>query len=146
MRAAAYVLAALVTLPYALLALAFMLLGRAIAAGTLLGFLGTLLTQAVWLVPWGLMAIALGALALVVAGIHPPWRTASATLLCLLALASMGTIGWLSSRHMGAPELTFLLPCLVSAAVAGWLALTEGQCLAAAFPAVRPPDAGLRGT
>ena len=126
MRAAAYVLAALVTLPYAGLALAFILLGRVIAAGSWSGFFGTLLTLFIWLVPWGLLAMALGGVVLVAAGISPAWRKGGAVVVCLLAVASITTINCLSSTRLGVGEWAFLLPCLVSAAVTAWLVLTEG--------------------
>lgn len=124
MRVLAYLVAALVTLPYALLALAFVLFDRAVAGGSLTSFLGVILAEVTWLIPWGLLAVAAGAVVLLALGMHRRSRRGGGAVVCFLALASVVVICVLSSARIGPPELTFLLPCIASAAVAAWLVVT----------------------
>jgi len=125
MRVAFYLLAALTLLPYVLLATGFVLLGQAIAGASLFAFFDALLTAALWLVPWGLLAFALGFVALLALGISARWRWLGAAFLCLAACASLAVILSLATSQFDPAHLLFLLPCSVVMLFAGWLALTE---------------------
>jgi hypothetical protein len=52
-----HLLCTLVLLPYLALAAWFLILGDAIAGGSLASFLATLLSHALWLMPWGLLGL-----------------------------------------------------------------------------------------
>lgn len=125
MYAAAHVLATLVVIPYALLGLAFVLLGRAASSGGLASLFDVMLAEATWLVPWGALGAAIGTFALMALGMSPHTRKAGAITLCALALACIATIAVLSTRRIGLGELAFLLPCIGVAAFAGWLASVQ---------------------
>lgn len=125
MRIAGHLLATLVLVPYVVLALGFVLLGQAIASGSLAGFLLTLLSQAVWLVPWGALAI-VGSLAMVAAlGFSARLRWVAGACVAAIAAASLLAIGVLGSSPLGAGELTFPLPCLAAGGFGAWLAVAE---------------------
>ena len=125
MRAVAFILSTLVLLPYAVLAVGFVLLGRAISGGSLMSFLGAILTQADWFIPWGLLAALCSVVALIFLGVSPQTRRVGAVILLALALASVATIWVLSTKSVGLPELTFLMPCIAVAAFAAWSAMTD---------------------
>ena len=56
MRSLLHLLSVILVLPSVALASAFIILGRAIATQTLFGVIGQLLSDALWLIPWGLLA------------------------------------------------------------------------------------------
>ena len=62
MRGAMHLLCTLVLLPYLALAAWFLIIGDVAAAGSLASVLMTLLSHALWLMPWGLLGIAAGIL------------------------------------------------------------------------------------
>ena len=125
MRIAVYLLATLFVLPYLALATGFLGLGRAIAAGTLPGFFDVLLTTALWMIPWGVLAFACALVALIAAAASDRWRWLGASCLCLAATTCLGVILTLASSPIEPGHLAFLLPCLLAAFGAGWVAAVE---------------------
>lgn len=125
MRVACYLLAALTLLPYILLATGFTLLGYAISGGTLLALLDALLTAALWLIPWGLLAFAVAFVGLLMLGMSDRWRWLGGLCLCLVAFASLVVIIGRATPDFDLPHLLFLLPCAAILAFGGWLAAFE---------------------
>ena len=124
MRVALYFLAALTVLPYALPAAGLVLLGQAISGDTQFAFFYLLLTAAVWLVPWRMLATALACIVLLVPGVSERWRRLGASCLCLVALASLVVIVYLAIPALDLPLLLFILPCTLVVVFGGWLALS----------------------
>jgi len=125
MRAALHLLATIVLIPYLLLAAAFLLLGSAIATGTLGGFLVALLSFALWLMPWGALGGIAALCGLVALGMIDQTRWFAALLLLALAGACLGVIAFGASGGLDAGVALFLAPCAAVAAFAGWLAFVE---------------------
>ena len=122
MRGALFLLAVVVALPYALLAGAFILLDQAISAGKLWAVLTTLLSQALWIVPWGMLGFACASVGLAVLGLVPRTRGLGGLLLCLIASASIAVLLFKSASALDMSEAIVLLPCLAVAVYGGWLA------------------------
>ena len=120
MRAVLHVLATIALLPYLILASGFLILGHALSGGSLLSFFGTLLAHAVWIIPWGLIGFACAIILVAVLGIVPRFRRLGAVCLSLLAAASLAAIIFMTSSHVGWPELLFLLPCILVLIFGGW--------------------------
>jgi hypothetical protein len=121
----AFVVATLVLLPYAGLALAFMLLGYAISGGNLASVLQAILGEALWLIPWGFIGTACGVAILLALGVNPGTRKSASVILSVLAVASAVSIWALSTSKFGLGELAFLLPCLAVAGVGALLAVAS---------------------
>src|SRR5207342_3319603 len=85
MRGALHLLCTLVLLPYLLLAAWFLILGDAISGGSLASFLTTLLSHALWLIPWGLLGFTAGIVAVAALGMIEGMRWLGG--LCLFVLA-----------------------------------------------------------
>ena len=81
MRSVLHVLATITLAPYFLLAAGFVLLGQAISSGSLWSFLDTLLMQATWLIPWGMIGLAASFLILAALGLHSRSRWIAGVLL-----------------------------------------------------------------
>lgn len=125
MRPLLHVIGVLCLLPSVLLASAFLALGHAIAAGTLLGFFEQLLLMAIWLIPWGALASFALFLALLSAGFSQRLRWLAGLCVAGLAIGSTAVILALGSQPISPDQLPFFLPALISAAVGLWLAVTE---------------------
>ncbi|HEY2396142.1 MAG TPA: hypothetical protein VGH81_09230 [Rudaea sp.] len=125
MRMALYFLATLIVLPYILLSVGFVLLGQAISGGTLFAFFNALLTAALWLVPWGMLAFVLAFVVLLALGASERWRWLGAACLCFAALASLVVILYLAVSQFDLSQLLFLLPCGLVMVFGGWLALSD---------------------
>ena len=125
MRAALHVFATLVLLPYVALATSFAILGHAISSGSLLGFFNALLAHAVWLVPWGLMAIACAIGLLAVGGMIPRFQRVAGLCLAVLAGASLAVIVLVSPWRVDASQTAFLLPCFLVFVFGAWAALVK---------------------
>lgn len=125
MRAILHLIATLVLAPYLLLAAAFVVLGGAIATGSLGGFLAALLAFALWLVPWGALGAIVALLVLLALGINERTRWLGALLVCMLASAAIVLIAWLDSGPLDAGAALFLAPCAAVALCGGWLARVE---------------------
>jgi hypothetical protein len=127
MRAFLHLLSIVLVLPGVALAGAFLILGHAIAAGSLFGFLAQLLAVFLWLIPWGLLATLVALLALVIGGLSERYRWLAA--LCVAALAVLSTTVVLAltmaNSNFSPGQLWFFLPAAVSAAVGAWLAVSE---------------------
>jgi hypothetical protein len=125
MRVALYLLATLVLMPYMLLATGFMLLGHVLSGGTLLSLFDALLTAAVWLIPWGLLAFAIAFLALLALGLSDRLRWLGGLCLSLIACACTATILALGAAAIEPGQLLFMLPCVTIVIVGAWLAYAE---------------------
>ncbi len=121
MRAALHVIAVLVVLPYVALAYAFAVLGQAIASGSLLGILDTLLQHFVWMIPWGLLATAAAIIAIIVLGVMPSLRWLGALCLGIIAAVSLAIILLVASSPLDPGGLLFLLPCVGVLVYEVWL-------------------------
>ena len=122
MRIVTYLLATLLLLPYLLLAAGFLLIGQAVSGGTLWSFFDALLAAAVWLIPWGLLALALVFLAL---GIGDRFRWLGGVCLCVLASCSGAVILIMATATIEPGHLLFLLPHFLIAVFGAWLAFAE---------------------
>ena len=92
MRGALHVVATLATLPYLLLAAAFLIGGHTIGAGSLWSALDTLLAHFLWIVPWGAIGFAVVMFTVAVLGAYPPTRRLGGLLLALVAGAALALI------------------------------------------------------
>lgn len=144
MRTLLYLSSLFLALPSIALAAAFLVLGTAISAHSLLGFLGVLLETALWLLPWGLLAIFAAFVALVLAGFSNRVRWLASLLVAALAIGSSATALALITLHGNGSfgQLVFFIPAAVSAAIALWLAVREGRAsVTAAGARARADDA-----
>lgn len=128
MRTLLYLSSLFLAMPSIALAAAFLVLGDAISAHSLLGFLGVLLETALWLVPWGLLAICAAFFALVVAGFSMRVRWFASLCVAALAIGSSAVALALITLHGNASfgQLAFFIPAAVSAAIGVGLAVREG--------------------
>ena len=126
MRAAAHVLATLVLVPYLVLALGLVLLGRAIATGSLGGIFLTLLDQAQWLIPWGILAIIAGLIAVAVAGVFARTRRLAGACIAALGMSCMAVLMTIGSGSMNLDQLVLLVPCIAATAYGAWVAAMDG--------------------
>ena len=141
MRPLLYLLSLVLALPGIALAAAFLILGNAIAAHSLLGFLGALLDTFVWLFPWGLLIGTAVFLALAIGGVMARFRWLASASVAVLAIGSSLVVLVLDVTHgnFSPGQLTFFLPALVSASVSLWLAASEWpRALTSARHRVRP--------
>ena len=125
MRGALHVLGTLVLIPYVALASAFALLGQAIARKSLVGFLDALLSQALWLMPWGLLGIIAVIVIVAGLGLSARLRWLGGVCLCLIAASCIGVLIVLTTSPNGLSELLFLLPCIVVMIYGAWLGVVE---------------------
>lgn len=122
MRGVLHVLATLATVPYVLLAAAFLVGGSAIGAGSLWGALDLLLAHFLWIVPWGAIGFAVVIVTVAVLGAYPPTRRLGGLLLALLAAGALAVIVALHSGPLDVGQLVFLVPCALALACGAWLA------------------------
>lgn len=113
MRGLLHAVAALVVLPYAVLAAGFLLVGEMAGAQGLPGVFDVLLGHADWMLRWGIYVVPAAWCALVAAGFVPRLRRASLVALALLSGGSLATICALGAARLGIGELAFLFPCAV---------------------------------
>lgn len=106
-----HAVAALIVLPYALLAGGFLVIGEMAGARDLPAVFDVLLGHADWMLGWGIYVAPVAWCVLVVAGFVPALRRAGSLALTLLSAGSLATILALSATRVGAGELAFLLPC-----------------------------------
>jgi len=125
MRGAIHLLCTLALLPYLALAAWFLILGDAIATGSLISLLGTLLSHALWLIPWGLLGITAGIVGVVALGMIDGVRWLGGLCLFVLAGACLVIVIAGSSPALGPGELLFLLPCFAILFFGAWLAVAE---------------------
>lgn len=125
MRGAMHLLCTLVLLPYLALAAWFLILGDAIAGGSLASFLATLLSHALWLMPWGLLGLAAGILGVAALGMIEGVRWLGGLCLFILAGSCLFIVITGNPSAVGPGELLFLLPCFAILIFGGWLAVAE---------------------
>jgi hypothetical protein len=125
LRALVYLVALLTLLPYIALATAFVLLGQAIAGGSLLSFLAALLNDVDWMLPWGFLGYAGTATGIAFLGFARRSRWIGALCLSFIALACMAMLLALPASPVRAGELLFLAPCALVALYGAWLAQSE---------------------
>ena len=125
MRGALHLLCTIMLVPYLLLAAWFLILGDAIAGGSLASFFTTLLSHALWLIPWGLLGFTVGIVTVAALGMIDGVRWLGG--LCLFALAGACLLIVIAGNPsaIGPGELLFLLPCLAILIFGGWLAVAE---------------------
>ena len=126
MRPFLHVISVLCLLPSVMLASAFLALGHAIAAGTLLGFCEQLLVMATWLIPWGLLASLAAFLVLLSAGFSQRLRWLAGSCVAAFAIGSVAVILAFDSQPLSSGQLTFFVPALFSTSIGLWLAVSEG--------------------
>lgn len=125
MRPFLHAISVLCLLPSVLLASAFLALGHAIAAGTLLGFFEQLLVMATWLIPWGLLAGLVAFLVLLSAGFSQRLRWLAGSCVAAFAIGSVAVILAFDSQPLSSGQLTFFVPALLSTSIGLWLAVSE---------------------
>ncbi len=125
MRAVLHVLCTMVLVPYVAFAGGFAVLGRAIASESLGGFLGTLLSHALWLVPWGILGIAAAFAFIIALGFSARLRWFGGACLSLIAASCLAVLMTMTTSRIGPPELLFLLPCILVLGFGAWLAIAE---------------------
>jgi hypothetical protein len=127
MRPFLYLLSLALALPGIGLAVAFLILGDAIAARSLPGFLGVLLDTFLWLFPWGLLACMAAFVALVIGGVSARCRWLSSMCVAALAIGSSLVVLTIEVAHdnFSPGQLVFFTPALVSACVSIWLVASE---------------------
>jgi hypothetical protein len=126
MRPLLHLLSIFLTLPSVALAGLVSILGHAIAKQSLLGFFGDLLDVVAWLIPWGLLAILVALLLLILGGLSIRFRWLAALCVAILAIGSTVVVLVLTDpSSYSTDQLPFFLPAVISASLAGWLAVTE---------------------
>lgn len=117
-------LGTLVLVPYLALAAAFLLLGAAIArsGGSIWSIFDSLLHQALWIVPWGLIGAAGLIIAIATLGVFPESRRIGGACLAALAAGSIIVLVTMDSSGLDAGSLTFLAPCAGVLVLGLWLA------------------------
>ena len=135
MRSFLHILSILLALPVMALALAFLILGQVIAGGSLLGMLDQVLTAAVWLMPWGLLAILASLLAVTIGGMFARTRWLAGLCVAILGFGSTLVVLVLIIGHgnFSTGQVPFMIPGAIAASVGAWLAVNER------------PSAGTRG-
>lgn len=127
MRPFLYLLSLILALPGVGLAVAFLILGEAIATQSLPGFLGALLEMVVWLIPWGVLASLAALVALVIAGVTSRFRWLASACVAVLAIGSSIVVLAVTTIHdnFSPGQLPFFIPAVVSACIGIWLAVRE---------------------
>lgn len=125
MRGALHLLCTIVLLPYLMLAAWFLILGDAIAGGSLASFFTTLLAHALWLVPWGLLGFAAAIFGVMALGLIESVRWLGGICLFVLAAGCLLVVVGANTSGIDLGELLFLLPCLAVLFFGAWLAIVE---------------------
>jgi len=130
-------LSLILVLPGVILAAGFIVLGRAIATQSLLGVFAQLLADAVWLVPWGLLAGCVVVILIALGGMFVQTRWLAGSCVAVLGIGSTAVLCFLVRGHgnFSFGQLPFLLLGLFASAVGLWFVLTErprGQSAASA--------------
>ena len=120
-----HLLSIVLLLPGLVFAAGVLVLGRAIAQSSLWGFLGSLLTDALWILPWGLLGGIVLLLVLAGLGFSARWRWIAAAVIALLALASTTILFASGAWPRDAGELVFYLPGLAALGIGTWLVAVE---------------------
>jgi hypothetical protein len=123
-RGLLHVVGTLILVPYLLLASAFLVLGHALARaqGSIWVIFDTLLHQAVWIIPWGIIGAAGALLAIAALGVFPESRRLGGAILAVLAAGSIVVLVTMDTGTLDAGSLTFLAPCAAVLGLGVWLA------------------------
>ncbi len=113
-------LAMLMAFPGVLFALACLVLKRAVARGSLFGFIDTLLRLLVFMLPWGTIVTGILILLLAAAGCSAEWHHAASGIVLTMAAGS-AVIMYRVARLHDAGQRWFYVPGLISALISGWL-------------------------
>jgi hypothetical protein len=125
MRPLLYLLSFALMLPGLLLASGFIVLGHAIAGGTLVEFFMRLLSELALLVDWGILAALAFLLAVLTGGLFVRTRWLAAACVAVLAAASAIVLIALGSHPFSEGRWVVLLPGIASLWMSAWLALRE---------------------
>lgn len=141
LRCALHLLSIVLLLPGLLFAAGVLVLGRAIAQSTLWGFLGSLLVDALWILPWGLLGGIVLLAVLAGLGFSARWRWIAAAVVALLALASTTILFASGAWPRDAGELVFYVPGLAALGIGTWLVAVEAPRTPRKLPVERvvPP-------
>ena len=112
-------------LPSLAFASGFLVLGHAIAGGTLLQIFLRLLHDVLWLMSGGVLLVAAVLLAVLISGLFVRTRYLGAAAVAVLALASGIVVVALGSAPLSSAGELFLLPGFVSLCASVWLAHKE---------------------
>ena len=128
MRPLLHIFSLILVLPSVILASAFIILGRAIAAQSLLGVLGQLLADAVWLIPWGLLAACTAVLLVALGGCFVRTRRLAGLSVAILGIGSIVILLALTSIHSATlDQVPFFIPAVVASGIGLWFAFIERQ-------------------
>jgi hypothetical protein len=127
LRPLLHLISVVLVLPILALASVFAILGRAIAAGSLLSLFDQLLADAAWLIPWGLLAACAVLLLVALGGLFVRTRWLAGLCVAILGIGStvivlVLTVGN-SDPSLG--ELPFFVPGVVASSIGAWFAVTE---------------------
>jgi hypothetical protein len=119
-----HVVGTLVLVPYLILAAGFLLFGHALARaqGSVWVIFDTLLHQALWIIPLGVIGAAVLVIVLMTLGVFPETRRLGGLCLATLAAGSIVVLVTLDTSSIDAGSLTFLAPCAAVFALGAWLA------------------------
>lgn len=129
MRPFLHLLSVLLLLPVLALASALLVFGHAISTKSWAGFFGVLLDTAAFLLPWGLLGGFATFMLLLFGGLTPRFRRLASGCVAALALGSSGVLIFITASHgdtVSSGQWLFLSPALAGAAIAIWLAASEG--------------------
>jgi len=114
-------------LPILALASAFVILGRAIAAGSLLGLFDQLLADSVWLIPWGVLGAGATLLVIAVGGLFVRTRWLAGLSVAILGLGSTVIVIVLTQGRSDASfdQVPFFIPGVFASCIGAWFTLTE---------------------
>ncbi len=121
MRLATYFLSLLCSLPCVVFALGLLVLGHAIATKNVFKILYHFLLA----FGWGVPALALALVCLLVAGFFPQGRLVASVLILLLDVAAVVVILASPAMPKTFSEALFLFPAIISAALAGFLVFSD---------------------
>ena len=125
MRPLLYLLSFALMLPGLILALGFILLGHAIAGGTLVEFFMRLLSELALLVDWGVLAALAFLLGVLICGLFVRTRWLAASCVAVLAAASAAVLIALGSHPFSEGRWVVLVPGIASLWMSAWLAMQE---------------------
>jgi hypothetical protein len=125
MRSLLHVVSYILLLPSLVLASGFLVLGHAIAGGSLLQMLLRLFYDALWLASRGVLLVIALLLAVLIEGFLVRTRYLAAAAVAILALGSGIVLIVLGSQPFSGRRELFLMPGLASLGVSAWLASKE---------------------
>lgn len=127
MRPLLHLLSIVLVLPSVMLAAAFVILGRAIATQSLLGILGQLLADALWIVPWGALGAVASILLIATGGFFARTRRVAGLCVAVLGIGSIVIVVTMimSHSHVSLGDLPFFTPGIVATCIGVWLGAND---------------------